>query len=154
MRLLNIRSLQFQEFSSDDIPPYVITSHRWFPEGEPAYKDVLKAKNTGSRGYKKIEKFCEFVKNTKDSRWIGCDWIWIDTCCIDKRSSAEVSESINSMFAWYGNACVCLAYLADVRPLSAGEDAVLGDIRQSEWFRRGWTLQELLAPRCVVFLNQ
>ena len=58
------------------------------------------------------------------------------------------------MFAWYGNARVCLAYLADVRPSSAGEDAVLGDFGHSEWFRRGWTLQELLAPSSVVFLNQ
>lgn len=154
MRLLNIHSLQFQEFNSDDIPPYIITSHRWFPEGEATYKDILKTKNTESRGYKKIEKFCKFVKNTEDERWSGCDWIWIDTCCIDKRSSAEVSESINSMFAWYSRARVCLAYLADVCPLSAGGKAVVSDLEQSEWFRRGWTLQELLAPSCVVFLNQ
>lgn len=81
------------------------------------------------------------------------DWIWIDTCCINQSSSAEISESINSMWVWYAQSVHCIAYLHDVRPLSAGWDAVMFDFRRSECVERGWTLQELLAPTCVIFLT-
>lgn len=77
------------------------------------------------------------------------DWLWIDTCCINQDSDRELSEAINSMFKWYMNAEVCLAYLADVE---SGSD--MERFKESEWFERGWTLQELLAPRTVIFLNQ
>lgn len=79
---------------------------------------------------------------------------WIDTCCIDKTSSAELSEAINSMFAWYRNAQVCYAYLSDTSakdgPL-AGRDS---SFRKSAWFKRGWTLQELLAPLTLSFSTE
>ena len=158
MRLLNIETMRFTEFYGNTIPSYVITSHRWTND-EASYKDIVKWKKPESKGHKKIEGFCAFV--TKDNKllrshnptWPPCDWVWIDTCCIDQRSSAEVSESINSMFRWYSQARECIAYLADVSPLSTGWDIVMDHFRRSEWFTRGWTLQELLAPRCVVFLN-
>ncbi|RDW91549.1 hypothetical protein BP5796_02714 [Coleophoma crateriformis] len=73
------------------------------------------------------------------------EWAWVDTCCIDKSSSAELSEAINSMFNWYRSAAVCIAYLGDV----PGDDDVAGEssaFRKSRWFTRGWTLQELIAP--------
>jgi hypothetical protein len=79
----------------------------------------------------------------------------VDTCCIDKKSSAELSEAINSMFRWYKNAAVCYAYLSDVRITGDKRDSlpqILG-FEQSKWFTRGWTLQELLAPKRVVFLD-
>ena len=76
-------------------------------------------------------------------------WLWIDTCCINKDSAAELSEAINLMFKWYRNAELCLAYLADVEIV---EDK--SGFKQSEWFQRGWTLQELLAPRTVVFVTK
>lgn len=81
------------------------------------------------------------------------DWAWIDTCCIDKRSDAEVSEAINSMFSWYQNAQICLVYLKDVRTADADSVEKVLCLQQSEWFRRGWTLQELLAPSDVLFLG-
>ena len=72
----------------------------------------------------------------------GYQYVWIDTCCIDKSSSAELSEAINSMFTWYQQASVCYAYVDDVQ---------LHDFDKSRWFTRGWTLQELLAPSNVIF---
>ncbi|TPX13512.1 uncharacterized protein E0L32_005983 [Thyridium curvatum] len=83
----------------------------------------------------------------------GLEWVWVDTCCIDKSSSAELSEAINSMFRWYAGAAVCYAYLVDV-PGGLTEEQCGAEgsaFRASRWFTRGWTLQELIAPREVDF---
>ncbi|KAH7069119.1 hypothetical protein BKA63DRAFT_536360 [Paraphoma chrysanthemicola] len=92
-------------------------------------------------GYAKVVRTCEIAR-TK----YNMPYAWIDTCCINKSSSAELSESINSMFRWYQDASVCLAYLSDVA------DTQL-PFRGSRWFTRGWTLQELIAPKDVVFFD-
>ncbi|TBU37123.1 hypothetical protein BD309DRAFT_1084866 [Dichomitus squalens] len=86
------------------------------------------------------------------AREAGYDYLWIDSCCIDKSSSSELSESINSMYQWYGRSVECYAYLVDVPP---GEDprSPESKFRSSRWFRRGWTLQELIAPSEVKFLS-
>ncbi|PIL25391.1 hypothetical protein GSI_13281 [Ganoderma sinense ZZ0214-1] len=85
----------------------------------------------------------------------GFHYLWIDSCCIDKTSSSELSESINSMFAWYSGAEVCYTFLADVPTSSSDSLCAEGSaFRSSEWFTRGWTLQELIAPRRLVFLSQ
>ncbi|KAM5546134.1 hypothetical protein V8D89_000260 [Ganoderma adspersum] len=82
----------------------------------------------------------------------GYRYIWIDSCCIDKSSSSELSEAINSMYQWYGLADVCYAYLADVSPEESHHTE--GSLfRKSRWFTRGWTLQELIAPDSVVFVS-
>lgn len=93
-------------------------------------------------GYQKIKRSAEHMK----VYW-NLKYAWVDTCCIDKRSSAELSEAINSMYAWYKKAEVCIAYLADIHH----EDK--GNISKSRWFTRGWTLQELVAPMDVFFVN-
>ena len=95
------------------------------------------------RGASKIE------RSTFVCRQHGRNYIWIDTCCIDKSSSAELSEAINSMYKWYAKSEVCFAYLDDVN-CSEGMEA----IRKSRWFTRGWTLQELIAPLYIEFLDQ
>ncbi len=82
----------------------------------------------------------------------GYQYIWIDSCCIDKTSSSELSEAINSMYAWYARAEICYAYLADVPP-AADHRKPRSDFRGSVWFTRGWTLQELIAPLDVLFLS-
>ena len=74
----------------------------------------------------------------------GYSWVWVDTCCIDKSSSAELSEAINSMYLWYQDSAVCYAYLADVQDIT--------DLNTSKWFSRGWALQKLIAPRLVMLL--
>ena len=100
---------------------------------------------------------------------IGCCWrawrdgythVWIDTCYIDQKSSSELSESINSMYVLYANCDRCYAYLEDVGTASASSSDSLtatadnSDFRASVWFSRGWTLQELIAPRDVQFLDK
>jgi hypothetical protein len=80
-------------------------------------------------------------------------YAWIDTCCIDKSSSAELSQAINSMYQWYSDAQVCYAYLSDVSH-STEQDSKFSEFRRSKWFTRGWTLQELLAPSEVVFFDR
>ncbi|KAH8203540.1 hypothetical protein TruAng_002288 [Truncatella angustata] len=74
-------------------------------------------------------------------------YIWVETCCIDKTSSAELQEAINSMFGWYAGASICYDYLSDIN----AQDPEHCELHKSKWFRRGWTLQELLAPSSVVF---
>ncbi|KAF5490645.1 putative transporter [Colletotrichum fructicola] len=83
----------------------------------------------------------------------GFHYIWIDTCCIDKTSSSELTEAINSMWAWYRHAQICYAYLSDVRSDSAHLGQGYKEFIQSRWFTRGWTLQELIAPSNVIFCN-
>jgi hypothetical protein len=141
MRLLHVRSLNFTEFHDDaQRPKYAIASHRWCVD-EAKFRDVEQGRNKDSAGFKKVEAFAKFVNdNVKD-----IEWLWIDTCCINKDSDAELSYSINSMFKWYRNADLCIAYLTTQN---------LESLEQDEWFRRGWTLQELLAPRLVLFVAQ
>jgi hypothetical protein len=143
MRLLNVHTLEFREYSYD-LPKYAIASHRWKAGTEATIKDVRNKQNTDKDGYGKVESFAKYVRE----HVCYVEWLWIDTCCVNQDSSQEVTEAVNSMFRWYSNAEVCLAYLADV---SDAENE--RGFRGSEWFRRGWTLQELLAPQMVVFLS-
>ena len=144
MRLLNVRTLKFSEYFYD-IPKYIIASHRWKAGTEATIKDIGKKRDTDKDGYRKVNDFAKYVREH-----IGhVEWLWIDTCCVDQSSSQEVTEAVNSMFRWYSQAEACLAYLADVK--DASEEQAL---RQSDWFRRGWTLQELLAPHVLVFLSR
>jgi hypothetical protein len=158
MRLLNVHTFEFRTFLGDDVPNYSIASHRWIHD-EASIKDIIKKRNIESGGYQKVEGFCSYVKQAnalyKDSHPdLCCDYLWIDTCCIDQKSSLEVDTAIRSMFQWYNKSVICYAYLADVEPLSVGNDRVEASFRESVWFSRGWTLQELLAPRTVVFLTK
>ena len=105
----------------------------------------------GRAGYKKILDTC--LQAQKD----GYEWVWVDTCCIDKRSSAELSEAINSMYRWYANAKVCYAYLHDVNnffPIERDDKKYPNSNGWPEWFSRGWTLQEMIAPSDVQFFNE
>ena len=157
MRLLHTVHLVLDEFSDDCIPPYVILSHRWGTlSQEVNYDDLIADRKKSSDGFAKIVNFCE------KARLDGYAYCWIDTCCIDKRSSAELSEAINSMYKWYQNAEICFAYLNDVdrgddmEPLChlGGSGVVHSDFYESLWFTRGWTLQELIAPKVLVFYNK
>ena len=148
MRLIHTTRLELKEFFDSDIPRYAILSHRWEAD-EITFQDYRKGRSKDAAGYDKVKKFC--AKAAQE----GHKWAWVDTCCIDKKSSAELSEAINSMFRWYGNAVVCYAYLSDVYitgEKSADLPQVWG-LSKSKWFTRGWTLQELLAPKKVVFLD-
>ena len=133
---------------------YTILSHTWDSDGEQSFQEVqdigrrCKAGNTNPRDHvsAKIRGCCILAEKH------GYRWAWVDSCCIDKTSSTELSEAINSMFQWYAQAKVCYAYLADV---PSGCDMAEKDspFRTSRWHTRGWTLQELIAPAIVIFLS-
>ncbi|KAK4893397.1 hypothetical protein LTR27_008293 [Elasticomyces elasticus] len=133
MRLINTRTLQLEDFfAQPNKPEYVIISHRWGAD-EVSYKDYVKGRYEPTQaGYQKIAGCCDFAR-----RW-DWDYVWIDTCCIDKRSSAELSEAINSMYAWYRNARECFVYLTDVT-LPAEDTDWKTQFTKSAWFARGWT---------------
>jgi hypothetical protein len=215
-------------------PEYAILSHRW-SDGEVSFKEIQDPTRDveEKRGYKKVEQFCNKAKENK------IRYVWVDTCCIDKDSSAELSQSINSIFEWYKDARECYVYLADVSDQSDSElrkelnelelekkrlekerleqkeeedewdeeeeeeeeldhereeenekleklekkleslkaekkmlkrllknrassrrsEEILPknyqvDFEKSEWFTRGWTLQELIAPRKITFYDR
>lgn len=137
--------IDLQENLNEDFE-YVILSHRWGSiEDEVSYYDFTKQNDIAQKkkGYQKIEACCR--QAVKDKIY----YAWIDTCCIDKSSSAELSEAMNSMYRWYERSTICYAYLEDV----AFEDYVKSNstFRCSKWFTRGWTLQELIAPTEVRF---
>ncbi|KAK2599591.1 hypothetical protein N8I77_011332 [Diaporthe amygdali] len=152
MRLIHTRTLELLEFSGDKIPEeYAILSHTWEDE-EVTFQDwqdlsVAKKK----KGFFKIDKAC------KQAQGHGLNYLWVDTNCIDKSSSAELSEAVNSMFSWYQEATTCYAFLSDVEPMARECESMTEDyvkhFCESKWFTRGWTLQELLAPFAITFFS-
>jgi hypothetical protein len=151
MWLLNTDTIELTQFLDDRIAPcYAILSHTWEIE-EVTLQEIQVAPRplhiTEKAGFKKVLSCCAQAATD------GFEWVWIDTCCIDKTNSAELSEAINSMFRWYGNAIVCYAYLADVE-IGDNPEHEDSQFQKSRWFTRGWTLQELLAPRSMVFYNR
>jgi len=144
-----------KEFIGDDaLPPYAILSHTWGADNEEVtFEDLTNGTGEDKPGYKKI-RFCG-----EQAQQDGLQYFWIDTCCINRANYTELSQAINSMFRWYRNATRCYAYLSDVS-ISAielrDENIPLpweSDFKRSRWFKRGWTLQELLAPSSVNFFS-
>ncbi|KAK4220914.1 hypothetical protein QBC38DRAFT_157642 [Podospora fimiseda] len=153
MRLLNTETLLIENFFEGSIPKYAILSHTWGEE-EVTFQDIQLLNHDGAGELVRQMKGFSKVKNsTKFAKDFGYNYIWIDTCCIDKTSSAELSEAINSMYKWYRESAICYAILSDVEPTSeeafAAEDS---SFRRSRWFTRGWTLQELIAPKELLFM--
>lgn len=127
---------------------YAILSHTWENGEEVSYgefrsRGARRKRGPRKRGWQKIEKTCQLALDN------GCDFAWVDTCCIDKTSSAELTEAINSMFPWYADSIICYTYLSDFD--SSDPDA---EMSHSRWFTRGWTLQELIAPARVHFYDK
>jgi hypothetical protein len=146
--------LRLQEFESEHgLPAYAILSHTWHADSkqEVSYDDLQSGRGQHKAGYGKIE-FCK--KQASDDELA---YVWIDTCCINRKSEPELSEAVNSMFRWYKNAARCYVYLSDVD--TSQERTVAGSCSQewetlfprSRWWTRGWTLQELIAPKHVYF---
>ncbi|KAK1750076.1 heterokaryon incompatibility protein-domain-containing protein [Echria macrotheca] len=147
MRLLNCRTFRLHLFT-DDLPPYAILSHLWY-EDEISFEDVQNNNWRPGAGYRKITSCVSRALHD------GLEYVWIDTCCINKTSPAELSEAINSMFRWSRNASCCYVYLSDVSADSArGPSEVVRDFAGDRWFTRCWTLQELLAPANVQFFSR
>ena len=139
MKLIKVDTLETHDFIDIDVaPPYAILSHRWGDE-ECTYQMMGTPQVVGRKGLWKVKQCC--AQAFAD----GLGWAWVDSCCIDKTSSAELSEAINSMYRWYRHAKVCYVYLDDIHGVRA--------MGQSLWFTRGWTLQELVAPTDVAFYD-
>ncbi|KAF4839773.1 Vegetative incompatibility protein HET-E-1 [Colletotrichum siamense] len=158
MWLINTTTLKLAEFQGGPPSlPYAILSHTW-SDGEVSFHDMADFVHASKKpGFTKIWKTCEIA------RAAGIEWAWVDTCCIDKRSSAELTESINSMFRWYNDAHICYAYLSDYPPSTSqprssffrsAEQLSAAELGQCRWFSRGWTLQELVASRDITFFDK
>ncbi|KAL1942859.1 hypothetical protein VTO73DRAFT_5099 [Trametes versicolor] len=172
MRLLHTKTGLFHDFEDPRETPYAILSHVWAKkDGSPSYipeleyqtaRDIQIEEEERSQGDvsqmsilsrfpQKIRSFCEIASSH------GYDYAWHDACCINKTSSSELSEAINSMYDWYRYASVCYVFLHDVPTPAYGEPGAVTQLgsafRESQWHQRGWTLQELLAPSVVVFLS-
>ncbi|EIW78776.1 HET-domain-containing protein [Coniophora puteana RWD-64-598 SS2] len=130
---------------------YAILSHVW-GDNEQSFQDVQAIRKSAEEDGRnprdlvsaKIRECCLLAERH------GYKWVWNDTCCIDKSSSAELSEAINSMFLWYSQADICYAYLQDVPSDAPDLDT---KFRASRWYTRGWTLQELIAPDLLIFVS-
>lgn len=146
MRLINCRSLTLESFEHSEAPPYAILSHTW-ADDEVIYEDFLFTDTReAKKGWHKIELIC------RQAIADNLDYAWVDCCCIDKRSSSELSESINSMFLWYAHSSDCYVFLSDYR-LPPPTASMTPDITACNWFNRGWTLQELIAPCKLSFFD-
>ncbi|XXG96704.1 hypothetical protein Hte_002994 [Hypoxylon texense] len=152
MRLLKVHDSGNVSLTEDlqcNIPPYAILSHTWESDNQEVRFSDMGAQTAQTKsGYKKID-FCQ-KQATKD----GLEYFWVDTCCINQDSVVELTRSINSMFRWYRDAQKCYVYLSDVvlkdeSNVSTWEESFL----RSRWLTRGWTLQELIAPRVVEFFS-
>ncbi|KAL3605190.1 hypothetical protein FPOAC2_00132 [Fusarium poae] len=132
-------------------PPYAILSHTWGnARDEITFQQALQADHSEFEhllGYQKIVGACDFALR------LGFEHVWADTCCIDKTDYNVLSTALGYMFQWYRDAEICCVYLHDV--VAQADPTLPGsEFRNSRWFRRGWTLQELIAPRQVVFFNR
>jgi len=135
-----------KDLAINNIPPYAILSHTWGnDEEEVTFDDINAGTGREKPGYQKLE-FC-----AKQACHDNLTHFWVDSCCINKSNFTELSEAINSMFRWYEEAARCYVYLTDVSTTTQPPDEWELAFRNSRWFTRGWTLQELLAPSSVDF---
>ncbi|KAI0191471.1 heterokaryon incompatibility protein-domain-containing protein [Xylaria flabelliformis] len=166
MRLIHIESFTLREFVKK-IPSYAILSHTWRGDHgnhEVTFADFERLATELPGIEVNMEYFSSLYENKyphldkilgacRIARTFNLEYLWVDTCCIDKSRSAELDESINSMFSWYEGAEVCLVYLEDY--MSIDKRYIDTDaFRQCRWFKRVWTLQELLAPQTVYFYDK
>ena len=148
MRFLDTSKLQFVHVPDSEINQdnnhYAILSHRWgADEDEVSFEDVqLSMDISKKKGLSKLKGFCKLALAE------GCRYGWVDTCCIHKGNSSELGEAINSMYQWYAGSKICITYLEDVP-----QDVPQRHLLSSSWFDRGWTLQELIAPKTMIFCN-
>jgi len=148
MWLVNVQTSRLERFLEGQTPPYAILSHTWGSDSEELTFGDLNEGNTDKPGLGRVK----FRGCCQQARKDGLGHVWIDTCCINKSDLVELSEAINSMFRWYQSAAVCYAYLSDVPPGDKPKEEA-SKFRMSRWFRRGWTLQELLGPEHLNFYN-
>ena len=148
--LLNTSTLKLEYFDGVSAPNYGVLSHTW-TQDETSFKSwrslPLDGKDKLTEGTSKIVNLCNLALRD------GLDWVWADTCCINRESIAELSEAINLMYRWYKGASRCYVYLADTAVKPDDAEGTVENLSKSRWFKRGWTLQEMLAPLDVQFFG-
>lgn len=153
MWLVNTQTITLEQHT-DPTPPYAILSHTW-TSNEVTFQD-LRLADAERDAFRQSPGYIKVLQTCRLAREEGYEYAWVDTCCIDKTSSAELSEAINSMFSWYKCSAVCYAHLEDFDgDLPDGDEDFVrrSDFARCRWFTRGWTLQELIAPRRLVFYD-
>ncbi|KAK5552250.1 hypothetical protein LTR46_009850 [Exophiala xenobiotica] len=159
MRLLEFDGqgdLRLTKNLDDNIPPYAILSHTWGADDEEVtFKDL----ESGSSEVKVKLGYHKLLFCGERAKRDGLQYFWVDTCCIDKANHTELSEAITSMFRWYRSSVRCYVYLSDVSVGRYDKNDEIKEtwdaaFRSSRWFTRGWTLQELIAPRSVEFFSR
>lgn len=151
IRLIEVKTMRLRSFNSQKAPRYVILSHTWVENEEVSYQEMCQIAEGISHPAKRKSGYRKIWETCRQSMTHGYEYAWVDTCCIDKTSSAELSEAINSMFRWYRDAAVCIAYLNDYTFVDSN---YMTDMRYCSWFTRGWCLQELIAPKYLVFYDK
>ncbi|TDZ74886.1 Vegetative incompatibility protein HET-E-1 [Colletotrichum trifolii] len=147
MWLINTKTYKLKQFNGSRIPPYAILSHTWVEDEEVSFEEWRSGRSATSKpGYVKIANTCRLA-----AKHHNLEWAWVDTCCINSDSTRELDEAIRSMYHWYERAAICFAHLADLHP--SRRDLLAAELPRCRWFRRGWTLQELLAPATVRFYD-
>jgi hypothetical protein len=150
MWLIDTKTLVLKEVISAEDIRYVTLSHTWEAE-EVDFQEMRFQQSTAmkKKGFDKITRTCRLARERE------IPYAWIDTCCIDKTSSAALSEAINSMFKWYAESFICFTYLSDlsVYDLEHNKSGITAGFLNSRWFTRGWTLQELIAPEIIYFYD-
>lgn len=179
MWLIDTSTLTLTFHANTPSKSYIILSHTW-GDGEVTFQDLHQHRHHdgGHRqlakfkktGFAKIQAVCSLAQAR------GFAYAWVDTCCIDKTSSAELTENINAMYRYYASSAFCFAYLCDLPPLTEDQKreevnwwsdydrytngydhfaapSTAETLRDCRWFSRGWTLQELIAPRYVEFYD-
>ena len=146
MWLINTTSLVLKFIEDPDACMYAILSHTW-GDDEVNFQDMADLERARrKKGFSKIERTCQLARDR------NIEYAWVDTCCIDKSSSAELTEAINSMFRWYRGSHICFVFLSDL--LSIERRFIADYLPPCRWFTRGWTLQELIASREIEFYDR
>ncbi|OTA52521.1 HET-domain-containing protein, partial [Hypoxylon sp. EC38] len=141
MWLINTDTFELERWDNYEKGSYAILSHTW-EDDEVSFQEFQDLESSRKKkGFDKIERTVLMARDR------NLKFAWVDTCCIDKTSSAELSEAVNSMYKWYDDSAVCFVHLSD---LYSKLDTQFKDCR---WFTRGWTLQELIAPKDVKFYD-
>lgn len=160
MRFIQTKTYELKEFGTLPSPQYAVLSHTWL-QSEPDRPDIIreityqdmqnhlkkiKDGNYKTQGWAKLKSYCNLAAED------GWEYAWMDTCCIDKTNPADTQEAINAMFRWYHDAGICYAHLDGVNSKDLAHNHE--KFRNARWFERGWTLQELLAPLDLMFVDQ